>query len=71
MIRMPYQKITFNTVVDVFSGYCMNAQEFFLYIDEAARVSAPRGALILLRTLEELRRIQKLRTGSEGRREYI
>lgn len=42
MISMPYQKGIFS-VVDVFSAYCLNEQEFSLYLDEVERVTSPGG----------------------------
>ncbi|EGP06598.1 hypothetical protein CSIRO_3854 [Bradyrhizobiaceae bacterium SG-6C] len=40
---MPYRKGIFSAVVDVFSAYCLNENEFSCYLDEVERVIKPGG----------------------------
>ncbi len=43
MTGLPYQGSVFDAVVDVFSAYCLNQEEFSRYLDEVARVLKPGG----------------------------
>ena len=43
MADLPYQNDTFDTVVDVFSSYCMNEEDFKICLNEVSRVLKKGG----------------------------